>query len=149
MKRGDYLIVGIHGDALVNRIRGGNLPLMNLNERVLSVLGCKYVSDVLIDAPYSISPEMIASLSISEVCRGEYGDEMELPGDAESRYGVAINAGICTTIPVHCSFDIENIMNRIKKNQEAFQSRFERKMEAEDKFYQSVHSQRDPTSSQQ
>ena len=50
LERGDYLIVGIHGDSVVNKRRGGNLPLMNLHERVLSVLGCKYMNDVLIDA---------------------------------------------------------------------------------------------------
>lgn len=32
-----------------------NLPIMTLHERVLSVLGCKYVDDVLIDAPYTIT----------------------------------------------------------------------------------------------
>ena len=130
------MIVGVHGDALVNRIRGGNLPLMNLNERVLSVLGCKYVSDVLIDAPYSISPEMISSLNISEVGRGKYGDEkMELPGDLDARYAVAIRSGIFTMISSPSSFNIESIMHRIQKNQEAFQSQFERKMEAENQFY--------------
>ena len=39
----------------VNKHRGMNLPIMTLHERVLSVLGCKYVDDVLIDAPYTIS----------------------------------------------------------------------------------------------
>ena len=73
-KRGDYLIVGIHSDATVNKRRGGNLPLMNLHERVLSVLGCKYASDVLIDAPAEITPDMIASLKISEVVHGTESD---------------------------------------------------------------------------
>jgi ethanolamine-phosphate cytidylyltransferase len=73
-KRGDYLIVGIHGDAAVNKRRGGNLPLMNLHERVLSVLGCKYANDVLIDAPVEITPDMIASLKISEVVHGTESD---------------------------------------------------------------------------
>lgn len=36
---------------VVNIRRGGNLPLMNLHERLLSVLGCKFMDDVLIDAP--------------------------------------------------------------------------------------------------
>ena len=67
LQRGDYLIVGIHGDAVVNRERGSNLPLMNLHERVLSVLGCRFVDDVLIDAPWVITPDMIASLNIAEV----------------------------------------------------------------------------------
>ena len=59
-KRGDYLIIGIHSDVVVNKHQGSNLPIMNLHERVLSVLGCKFVDDVLIDAPYTITPEMIA-----------------------------------------------------------------------------------------
>lgn len=38
---GDYVIVGVHSDQVVNKLRGANLPIMNLNERCLSVLGCK------------------------------------------------------------------------------------------------------------
>lgn len=71
---GDYVIVGIHGDGVVNtycKERDGNedcnLPIMSLHERVLSVLGCKYVDDVVIDAPYVITRDMINSLNISVV----------------------------------------------------------------------------------
>lgn len=39
--QGDYLIVGLHTDLVVNRYRGSNYPIMNLHERVLSVLACK------------------------------------------------------------------------------------------------------------
>lgn len=38
---GDYLIVGLHSDQVVNQYRGHNYPIMNLQERVLSVLACK------------------------------------------------------------------------------------------------------------
>jgi hypothetical protein len=38
---GDYVIVGVHNDSTVNQRRGLNLPIMNMHERVLSVLGCK------------------------------------------------------------------------------------------------------------
>lgn len=38
---GDYVIVGVHSDKLVNERLGSNLPIMNLHERILSVLGCK------------------------------------------------------------------------------------------------------------
>ena len=37
-KLGDYLIVGLHTDPVVNRYKGANYPIMNLHERVLSVL---------------------------------------------------------------------------------------------------------------
>src|SRR5690349_21615559 len=39
--RGDYLIVGLHTDPVVNQYKGSNYPIMNLHERVLSVLACK------------------------------------------------------------------------------------------------------------
>ena len=64
----------MHGDAAVNRVRGSNLPLMNLHERVLSVMGCRYVDDVLIDAPYRVTPDMVASLNIAEVVHGSISD---------------------------------------------------------------------------
>jgi hypothetical protein len=35
------VIVGVHNDSVVNQRRGMNLPIMNMHERVLSVLGCK------------------------------------------------------------------------------------------------------------
>lgn len=58
---GDYLIAGVHSDEVVNAQRGFNMPIMNLNERVLSVLGCAYVNDVLIDAPLHITRFVIDS----------------------------------------------------------------------------------------
>lgn len=64
---GDYVIAGVHGDHEVNQRRGGNQPIMSLNERVLSLLGCKWVDDVLIDAPFKISQDMISALRISFV----------------------------------------------------------------------------------
>ena len=45
-KLGDYLLVGIYNDGIINQHRGGTHPVLNLQERVLSVLACKYVDDV-------------------------------------------------------------------------------------------------------
>jgi ethanolamine-phosphate cytidylyltransferase len=38
---GDYVLVGVHRDSVVNQRRGHNLPILTMHERVLSVLGCK------------------------------------------------------------------------------------------------------------
>lgn len=57
-KHGDYLIVGLHTDPIVNRYKGSNYPIMNLHERVLSVLACK-VSDFFL---------FIASININLNC---------------------------------------------------------------------------------
>ncbi len=48
---GDYLIVGLHTDQVVNGRLGSNYPLMNLHERVLSVLACKVILGVLMMLP--------------------------------------------------------------------------------------------------
>lgn len=42
------MIVGVHNDSEVNQRRGNNLPIMNLHERVLSVLGCKVRTTTLL-----------------------------------------------------------------------------------------------------
>ena len=131
------MIVGIHGDATVNKLRGMNLPLMNLHERVLSVLGCRYVSDVLINAPFQLTSEMIVSLGISEVVRGSNSDHLTTPEDEKERYGHAISAGIFTVIPSPSSFNVRSIVQRIQKNQETFQKRFDRKSAAENEFLRS------------
>ena len=40
---GDFLIVGLHTDPVVNLYKGSNYPIMNLHERVLSVLAFKVI----------------------------------------------------------------------------------------------------------
>lgn len=42
---GDFVLVGICADEDINRARGGNWPIMNLHERTLCVLSCKYVDE--------------------------------------------------------------------------------------------------------
>ena len=113
---------------------------MNLHERVLSVLSCRYVDDVLIDAPYVITPEMVASLDIAEVVHGTNSDDIGVlshSGDDlyEARYKYPREAGIFTMIESPSNFKLRNIVQRIQKNQEAFQSKFERKIRAENDFY--------------
>lgn len=49
-KEGDFLLVGLHSDEDVQARRGPHLPLMDLHERSLSVLACKYVDEVIIGA---------------------------------------------------------------------------------------------------
>lgn len=77
-KKTDHLIVGVHGYAVVNRHRGMNLPLMTLHERVLSVLGCRFIDYVVVDAPFVITAEVISSVNISEVLHGDHSEWFSL-----------------------------------------------------------------------
>ena len=106
---------------------------MNLHERVLSVLGCRYVDDVLIDAPYIISCDMINSLHITEVVHGSNSDNS---GDnIQERYDVPIQMSILNYIPSPSDFSLGHILTRIQKNQEVFQKKIDKKMKAEQEFY--------------
>merc|ERR1712045_793765 len=137
-KRGDFLIVGIHNDCVVNRERGCNLPLMNLHERVLSVMGCRHVDDVLIDAPRTITPEMISSLQISKVVRGPNGDGDDNSNSCakEKHYKAAIDAGIFTEVTVPMDCNLSSILDRIQENQQVFQAKITKKKKAEQEFYE-------------
>lgn len=47
-EQGDFLLVGLHTDDDVMERRGAHLPIMDLHERSLSVLACRYVNEVII-----------------------------------------------------------------------------------------------------
>lgn len=70
-KEGDYLIVGLHTDPVVNRYKGANYPIMNVHERTLSVLACKYVDEVVIGAPYAVTKELMDHFKVDLVVHGK------------------------------------------------------------------------------
>jgi ethanolamine-phosphate cytidylyltransferase len=166
-QRGDYLIVGVHGDNAVvtknerRRIQESRprlpLPLMNLNERALSVLACRHVDEVVFDAPYTVTMEMVASLNISEIiavdckpsdCSSARAEsdkslqDLDTVGDIgdHERFRLVRDAGIVTFMDYPDPFKLSAIVERIQTEQDAFQSKYERKMKAEREFYQSKHS---------
>ena len=68
-----------------------NLPIMSLHERVLSVLGCKHVDDVVIDAPFVITRDMVNSLNISVVIVNNEGKSMTTLSRSQSSNNLNIN----------------------------------------------------------
>jgi ethanolamine-phosphate cytidylyltransferase len=112
---------------------------MNLLERVLSVLGCRFVDDVLIDAPYEVCPEMISSLRINEVVHGTTSDAT-FDGNRDERYVERYKypreAGIFIVIESPSNFKHEDIMSSIREHQAAYEVKFARKLKAEIDFYE-------------
>jgi ethanolamine-phosphate cytidylyltransferase len=113
---------------------------MNLHERVLSVLGCRYVNDVLIDAPEVITPQMIQSLGIHEVISGTRGDGFYDSTTKEDRYRFVKKAGIFVELPSPTKFTLSNIIDRIQANQAAFQEKIAKKKKAEAEYYEEKYS---------
>lgn len=120
-----------------------NLPLMNLHERVLSVLGCRYVDDVVIDAPFVITAEVISSLNISEVLHGDRSDWVSLSDEykeeRKNRYAAPVEMGIFKIIRSPSDFKFSHIVSRIQKNQRAFQAKFDKKIRQEHEYYKNKY----------
>lgn len=118
---GDYLVVGIHSDVEVNKRRGKNNPIMNLHERVMTVLSCRYVDDVVIGAPYQITREMIETLRLNVVV---HGDEpaILMPNEPDP-FRVAKEIGIYREIKSTPGLTTQSIMDRVVRNVKLYQER--------------------------
>lgn len=130
--KGDYLLVGIHDDQTLNAIRGSNYPLMNLQERVLSVLACKWVDEVVIGAPYSISKAMIdnGQRKISVVVHGKVPASPDINGS--DPYSVPKELGIYEEVDTELpEMTSERIIDRILAHRQAYEER-NRKKEAKE-----------------
>jgi len=119
-KLGTYVVVGLHTDEEVNRYRGANQPFMNLNERTLSVLACRYVNEVVIGAPYVVDETIIKHFNVSHVCHGLV-TESSLTGI--DPYEIPKTMGIFKNIDSKCSLTTDCIIDRIVANRSKFSKR--------------------------
>ncbi len=142
---GDYLIVGVHNDQEVNNRYGMNLPILNLNERVLSVLGCKWVDDVLIDAPFVINQEMISSLNIHTVVQAfphavEGSEPPQLAPEEVDPYELPRDQNILKHVYINYNLSALDFVERIQEQRDRFAVKFAKKAAAEKEFYKNKYS---------
>lgn len=119
---GDYLLVGVHSDKVINRIKGENFPLMNLQERVLSVLSCRYVDEVIIGAPFSVTKDVLEKLyTVTAVVHGKQSVHLENERDP---YEIPKAMGIYHEVETEFSYlTTEIIIDRIISQREQFLKR--------------------------
>ncbi|KAG6546431.1 hypothetical protein Mapa_011979 [Marchantia paleacea] len=134
---GDFLLVGIHTDQTVSSHRGRHHPIMNLHERSLSVLACRYVDEVIIGAPWEITKDMvITTFNISLVVHGTCAEPNgELNGEVDP-YTAAKALGIFKIIESPRDLTTSTIIRRIVSNHEAYKKRNEKKNLSEKKYYE-------------
>ena len=126
-----YVVVGIHDDYTINKIKGYNYPIMNILERSLVVLQCKYVSALIISAPYTPTKTYLTTalgaLAPSEVWHGP--TEVVETEDEGNPYADAEEMGILRTIEKHLWDDISagKIVDRILNRKLEFEERQRKK----------------------
>ena len=137
---GDYLVVGVHGDAVVAKKRGDAFPVMNMQERALSVLGCRFVDDCLFDAPLHVSETMVQSLKITLVAVAARGPDAARPdGDRDDPFAVPKKLGLFTTVDSGSDLSSTKIADRIRDRHEALLARYHKKAAKEEAYYDQRH----------
>ena len=137
---GDFLLVGIHDDATVNERKGSNFPIMNLHERTLGVLSCRYVDEVIIGAPWAITEDMIKTMNIAHVVHGAHQGTRVADNDNMDPYEVPRRLNILKQVESNSDLTVETILERIVTNREQFVKR-NRKKEASEEEYLTKHKQ--------
>ncbi|KAK2981886.1 hypothetical protein RJ640_010403 [Escallonia rubra] len=133
---GDFLLVGIHTDQTVSANRGAHRPIMNLHERSLSVLACRYVDEVIIGAPWEVSKDMITTFNISLVVHGTIAEDSDFQEEKRNPYDIPSSMGILKLLESPLDITTSTIIRRIVSNHEAYQKRNERKAESERRYYE-------------
>lgn len=126
-----YVVIGIHEDYTINKIKGYNYPIMNILERSLVVLQCKYVSALIISAPYTPTKSYLATsmgiLSPQEVWHGP--TKVISEDGEEDPYADAKELGILRVVEKHRWDDISaaKIVERILNRRLEFEERQRKK----------------------
>ncbi|KAG6503486.1 hypothetical protein ZIOFF_035801 [Zingiber officinale] len=129
---GDFLLVGIHTDETIRflkllkllsylAIQGAHRPIMNLHERSLSVLACRYVDEVIIGAPWEVSKDMITTFNISLVVHGTIAENMNFRKEETDPYAIPMAMGIYKQLTSPLDITTSTIIRRIVSNHEAYQ----------------------------
>lgn len=86
-RHGDSLVVGVLSDETAESYK--RRPIMTLAERVTVIEACRYVDEVIADAPFEVTEDFLHEHAIEKVV---HGDDLT-PEGAESIYGPAVTGG--------------------------------------------------------
>ena len=106
---GDYLIVGIHADDVVTSYK--RRPILTMEERVKAVGGCRYVDEVIPNAPLVVDRAWISRHTIGLVVHADDFDEDEL----DHLYRAPREMGIFRTVPYTRGISTTEIIERIRR----------------------------------
>jgi cytidyltransferase-like protein len=105
---GDFLLVGIHSDATAAEYK--RAPVLTMDERIRVVESCRYVDEVVGDAPLAVDAAWIELHGIELVVHGDDLDEAGL----KAMYRVPAERGILRTVPYTPGISTTEILRRIE-----------------------------------
>ncbi len=106
---GDTLIVGIHSDETATSYK--RKPIMTMQERIVVVEACRYVDEVIPDAPLILTEEYLKEHKIDLVI---HGDDFSSATCTEF-YGVPLRLGIFQSLPYTQGISSTDLIQRVLK----------------------------------
>ncbi|KAI5296553.1 hypothetical protein KEM52_000248 [Ascosphaera acerosa] len=129
-----YIVAGVHDDEVINRCKGLNYPIMNMFERGLCVLQCKYINAVIFSAPFTPSLPYLSALPTSTpgspLPAAVYHGPTNFIPLTYDPYAATKAAGIFREVGAHpfAHVNAGEIVQRILKSREAFEERQRQKL---------------------
>jgi glycerol-3-phosphate cytidylyltransferase len=106
---GDVLVVGVHSDETVAEYK--RAPVMTMRERVQVIAACRFVDEVIADAPLVVTREWIDEYDLDLVVHGDDLDEESLG----MRYGIPRDLGILQLVDYANGVSTTEIMDRVRR----------------------------------
>jgi len=106
-RHGDWLVVGVLSDDTAASYK--RRPIMTLAERVAVIESCRYVDEVIEDAPMRVTEEFLGAHDIATVV---HGDDLS-PEGAEYVYGPAAAAGKLHYVPRAGGISTTQLIQRV------------------------------------
>ncbi|KAH6641689.1 hypothetical protein F5144DRAFT_507156 [Chaetomium tenue] len=119
-----FVVAGVHDDEVINRWKGVNYPIMNIFERGLCVLQCRYVNAVVFGAPFTPTKSYLTSLPWGTPDAVYHGPTSFMPF-TEDVYTEPKEMGIYREIGRHEFEDVNagTIVQRIMKSRDLYEAR--------------------------
>lgn len=106
---GDVLIVGVHSDEAVESYK--RRPVLTMDERIAVIASCRYVHQVIPDAPLILGPEFLREHRIDLVV---HGDDMRDSQTLQGFYAEPLRLGILRLVPYTGGISTTEIIARIE-----------------------------------
>ncbi|KAL4755102.1 hypothetical protein BDW72DRAFT_164095 [Aspergillus terricola var. indicus] len=125
-----YVVAGVHDDDVINHWKGLNYPIMNIFERGLCVLQCRYVHAVVFSAPFSPSQPYLEAMPLGVPDVVYHGPTTFIPLTYDP-YAAPKRMGIFRETTDHAFQHVNagEIVERILKSREAYEARQRAKLQ--------------------
>lgn len=106
---GDHLVVGVLSDESASTYK--RRPIMTLAERVAVIEACRYVDEVIPDAPLRLTQAFLDEHDLALVV---HGDDLDVEGAAEV-YGPAVATGRLRLVPRSSDISTTDLIDRVRR----------------------------------